>query len=530
MAVASTVAAASLTPTLSWGFSIDVSKVAPNLSSSSGGDTLIYPIYTTGDNGGSTTSFSLTNTSPAEVVITKIRFREQLRSMDAMDFDIVLSPKDKFNFTVSKAPGQRPVMGWDGDTSCIVGPHAGATSYPFPITNATGQNNNSYVYDETALDAGHIEVLAMAALKPGDNICYDATAGTVKYQETGCNTGEVNLATAATHVNGVPPDCADVRAVLISQDLTAQLNAAGVGDAPNSLVGRYVITVPGKGIEGGGDAIAIQNSDLPLSAQSVDFCSASTNCVSSYNWDPREYDHPHLGDMPDGYLANFEAGMEAANVAGDWSNNPGNSVGVDWVMSFPTKYLYEDVTLPPDLTGATPPEGYPNFEMLAETPHVQPKVLPAATATPLADPWPWDLYNTQPQATFCLPTDVVAFGTEEQSGTNQEVVSPSPTATLDFCNELNVLTFDINGQALEPSYVATNDSNGDSRRTVVSFDVNSAKPVVNGWSALGLTWSTVGGANPASVEGIIYTVRDTDQANINNGSLTELQKNVGVGD
>jgi hypothetical protein len=537
MAVASTIAAASLTPTLSWGFNIDASQLPPNLTSSSGGDMLLYPIYTTGDDGGSTTSFSLTNTSPDEVVIAKVRFREQVRSMDAMDFYIVLSPQDKFNFTVSKAAGQRPRMGWDGDKSCVVGPPVGATSFQFPVTNAQGNNNNSYVYDETALDAGHLEVLGVAAFQRSDNICYNASNDTVLYQAAGCNAanGDVNLAAAATHVNGVPPDCAALSAVLIDPGLSAALATAlntgpaaspgqkYPGDVPNALLGRYVITVPGGGIEGGGDAIAIQNSDLQnpanppgtvaIPSQSQVTCASSGNCVSAYNWDTRDYDHPHLGDMPLGYLLNLNAGLAAVNVAGDWSNNPGNSVGVDWVLAFPTKYVYENVNLPPDLTGVTPPEGWPNFVMLQATPREG-----------IADPWPWSLVATIPQEQFCLPTQVNAYGVDEETGTNQAVVSPSLTAELDFCNELNVLTYDINGQALEPSYVATIDGDGNSRRTTVSFDVSSANAVTNGWSVLSLSW--VAPALPPAAEGIVYTVRDTDQANINNGSLTELQKNV----
>jgi hypothetical protein len=385
------------------------------------------------------------------------------------------------------------------------------------------------VYDESALDAGHIEVLSMAALKPDDYICYNPTGGSdgkgsVNYRgpDGPCLSGEVNLATAATHVNGVPPDCAAVSAVLTTQALTKQLAVALAatpkapdqnypGDAPNSLTGRYVITVPNGGIEGGGDATALQNSNLPLSSQSVALCSAAvSNCTQQYNWDAREYDHPHLGDMiAPNALANLEAGMEAVNVAGDWSNNPGNFVGVDWVLSFPTKYLYTQVAANP-----VPALGLANFTM-----------LPVTLAQSGALPNPWPINDPSP---FCLQTLDQAWGVDEESGTNQEVVSPSPTASLEFCNEFNVLTFDINGLPLQPSYVATLDQNGVSRRTVVNFDVSSANAVYNGWAALVLDWdNTANNANPASVGGIIYTVRDTDQANINNGSLTELQKNVG---
>jgi len=505
MAVASSIAAVSLSPSLSWGYSVDAATTGPsNILTESSGDTLIYPLYTVGE-GGTTSSFSLTNTSNTEVVFTKIRFREQTHSMDAMDFIIVLSPNDKFDFTVSKPAGQRPKMTWN-DTSCIVGPGQGSTEYSFPITNQDGKNNNSYVYDESALDAGHIEVLGMAGLTEADSLCVNANYSAI----TSCGgSGDINLATAATHTSsGSPANCAAVAAVMKSPSLVSDLQTAinalsapASGDAPNSLTGRFVVTVPGKGIEAGGDALAIQNSDLPLSSQSQELCANSGNCVSTYMWDTRDYDHPHLGDMPNlptDRLTNFQSGLAALNVAGDWSNNPANSVGVDWVMSFPTKYLYLS-SLTNSATGVV--AGYLQSQAVGDTKGVD-------------SPYPRN---------GCLTADVGAWGVEEESGTTEEIVSPSPSSTLEFCNETNVLTFQVNGQTLRSSYLATLDSDGISRRTVVPFTVANSTPK-RGWSYMGLNWAS-GSAD--SVGGVIFTTRDTDNATNNNSSMTAIQKGVG---
>ena len=73
---------------------------------SSGGDTLLFPIYTAAiteldQDKAATTSFSVTNTSATQTIAAKIRFREQERSMDVLDFIVVFSPNDKFDFSVT---------------------------------------------------------------------------------------------------------------------------------------------------------------------------------------------------------------------------------------------------------------------------------------------------------------------------------------------------------------------------------------------------------------------------------------------
>jgi hypothetical protein len=166
-AIAAVLSAACLVPATSFGITIDVGTpgTAPAIVKASGaGDTLLFPFYTTVN--GASTSFSVTNTSNTTVA-AKIRFREQERSTDVLDFIAVLSPFDKFDFTVSKPTGsQRPVMAWN-DNTCLIGPPPGAKSVGFPparfpatVTLASTDKNRG----DAGMAVGHAEVIAMADL------------------------------------------------------------------------------------------------------------------------------------------------------------------------------------------------------------------------------------------------------------------------------------------------------------------------------------------------------------------------------
>jgi hypothetical protein len=70
LALGAVLGAAALAPATSFGWSVDTTT--GDLVTVSGGDTLLFPIYTTAAN--ATTSFSVTNTS-SQTVLSKIRFR-----------------------------------------------------------------------------------------------------------------------------------------------------------------------------------------------------------------------------------------------------------------------------------------------------------------------------------------------------------------------------------------------------------------------------------------------------------------------
>jgi hypothetical protein len=513
LAVGVALGAAAMIPATSFGWSVNTTTNPGTLLTASGGDTLLFPIYSTVDP--MTTSFSVTNTSMTQTVAAKIRFREQDKSMDVLDFIVVLSPNDKFDFTVAQAAdAERPTMSWN-DNSCLVGPGTGGSvNFPPPTTFA-GSNET--------MSVGHLEVLGMANL----DAVYVLPNGSAWLPDgvtpvDATTTGAINLGDAAQHgTDGVPENCGILVTSLSSPANVQSIRAASVRnevdlDVDNILVGRYVMTGAGLGIEAGGDAIGIRDSDFTLSAQSSALCSALTNdpnCVGYYAWDQREWDHPHLGDMAN--LAGFQSALTAANISGDWSNNPANFVGVDWVLSFPNKYAYLDYVPAANcdggattgsewclLYGTRSGNGTAGLWTAGGTQVVPP--------TELTD----QILGT---ADLCIsPAMLAVYDREEGEASGNVTVSPGSATQLGLCHELEVFTLAGAGQQVRDSVIQTAD-----QRRIIEFENLDA---IRGWAGMTVPWATVGD----SISGILFTTRNTDDPTINNGSITELQKDVGM--
>lgn len=383
-----------LVPSLSSAFAPDVS--ASIIATPDPADTIIGPMYSTvkepggggplfdpdtGDIIGTAdldavTSFSITNTSPTQAVLAKVRFREQKRSMEALDFMVLLSPNDQFSGYVSQdgnrgdptptnlnpAPGsggQRPFLQWQDDTCVIGGPirtitgRSGpdGTTPPilrtyFPPVEGT-PDPNPFIDSTEDLSFGHIEVIGMVAFNAGH---------------------PMNLASQAKGT-GQDAVCQGVRNNLADRG-AAQTALAGGADVPNVLTGRFVITASGVGIEYGDNFIPLRNSfnapyiapqnnlactadpfiGAPAGGTYANNANALTHaCHSLYAWDNAESAHPHLGDMN---LRTWAAGvpqvarldgLTLANIlSGDWSNNGANNVSTDQIITFFDKYVYTD--------------------------------------------------------------------------------------------------------------------------------------------------------------------------------------------
>jgi hypothetical protein len=418
--------------------------------------------------------------------------------MDVLDFLVVLSPSDKFDFTVAQGEGAvRPTMSWN-DNTCVVGPGtSGSVQFPPP---------SPFVSGNETMSVGHLEVLGVA----------DITDAWVKGEavvEPGSD-GAISLAEAAKHgPDGEPANCSILVSWLASPSRVALLNeAAGpdgeraLGDVGNVLVGRYVLTGQGLGIEAGGDAIGIRDSDLGppngprMTAQSGAGC---VNCKPLYAWDQLEWDHPHLGEMRT--LEGFQYALSAPNIAGDWSNNPANDVGVDWVLSFPNKYAYLDYVSADECQGgATTGQ---EWCLLYET----------QTGYGLEGVWTSTTGDgILGTADLCLnDNSLTVFDREEQQAASNVNVSPGTRTTLDICQELEVFTLAAEGQAVRESVIQVPGS-----RRIITFENLDA---IRGWARMTVPWATVGD----SITGVLFTTRNTDDPTINNGSLTDLQKDVG---
>jgi hypothetical protein len=408
------------------------------------------------------------------------------------------------------------------------------------------------------MSVGHLEVLGMANL---ENACVNSSG-----VPEACSPDSLRLEDAAKHDpdTGKPADCALLVKTLTSSAnvhaLNTQLGSDPGADVGNVLVGRYIIDngVPLEsglhiGIEGGSDAISIRNSNLgpptiPMTSQTATACysadntNGSVNCSSYYYWDQVEWDHPDLAEMglqagtpgdartltagtPE-RLTNFQSALSAVNVAGDWSNNPANNVGVDWVLSFPNKYAYLDYVPMDTCGGASSDLGW---------------CLLYATRTGNGTDGVW---TSQPSndsigvQDLCLQTRaVLAWSTEEEESSPTVSVSPGARTELEVCNELTVLTLASKEQALtiKPSVIQRNaaadatDAQKEISRRVVEFE--NLPDVVLGWGAMSLDWANATFPDPIvgqgdSVTGVIFTTRATSGVADQNGSLTDLQKNI----
>jgi hypothetical protein len=350
----------------------------------------------------------------------------------------------------------------------------------------------------------------------------------------------VRLADAAEHgPNGVPANCQLLVNWLASAPNVALLNASGLlGDVPNDLSGRYLITGTtdtAQGIEGGGDGIGIRDSNLTWNPQTQQIqitAQSDADCVNclpigtgtEYAWARQEWDHPHLGEMVT--LQNFQLGLTADSVLGDWSNNPANFVGVDWVLSFPSKYAYLDWVNADDCAGGIDNGGDSTGNMewcLLDYTRTGYGLGLAWTGTPSvssseSEPNPIGVTG---DCLGLLDNQPTVLDRNEQKASDTVTVSPGARPTLDFCRELQVFTFAPEGATEPPrdSMIQTPEL-----RDVIIFENLDA---IFGWADLSLSWPLLvdGGAGYGdAVTGVIFTTRATENPTVNNGSITDLQK------
>ncbi len=509
-----------LVPALSHAYSVNNNN--GQVTTDGGGDTLLFPFYTTAN--GSTTSFSVSNTSSATIA-AKVRFREQVNSEDVRDFIVVLSPDDKFDFWVAPDVnnGGKPAVFWN-DNSCVVGkrgPIDGVKTLPL-VDEINRRPVNPTV--------GHVEVIGMIDL-------------------TNVHSEGYSLAVAAKHDEaGVPTNCnpiynafenrAKVNALTDERDVEILSQNLAAFDVPNALIGAYVVTAGAAGIEGGDVPVVIQNTfnRAVLAAQSPELCAGtgfdSTNqdreaCFQLYTWDAQEEDHPHLGDInwvsanqfDNSVVANMDGALTALALRGDWSNNPANRVGYDWITTYPTKYVYLDDC---DNDGVPDEDGNLGDKLVGQYPFCQ-------TPSPFG-PGGHDR---------CMgKASVDAFDTEEGVPSRP---SPSIEAVWGDCKETNVFTYFMATEQCDPKLPAEElISRGCFEPTLIqteglrehrAFEYIPSVPV-RGWIDQPLVWQpnavvpthTRNQFDGAATQGLIWIVRSTDDASVNNGSLRELDR------
>ena len=126
--------------------SLAAGAVAQEVSNTESGDLAIIPYYTVLD--GKNTGMHIINTTDSTQVV-KVRLRRGADSKDALDFNLVMSPRDEWTANIGAGSSEMsPVLVTTNDTTCTVPafPEGGAA---MPTTYGTGAGE------------GYVEIIAM---------------------------------------------------------------------------------------------------------------------------------------------------------------------------------------------------------------------------------------------------------------------------------------------------------------------------------------------------------------------------------
>ena len=325
---------------------------APEVSKHEIGDLAIVPYYTV--NNGFNTGVHIINTSDVTQVV-KFRLRRGADSKDALDFNIVMSPRDEWTGN-NTAGGDNGVIVETNDTTCTV-PAFPAGGAPMAATYAKGATE------------GYIEIIAMASADMKQPI-----------------------SKAAKHVKGVPADCAAVRnnffrvaaaaaatrgAPTLTQikvkgvhysDLTssgavsagdpassaAALAVSTYGDSVNPLKVSFMITDSKGGLEFGDNAVMVEDFSTEPMMTNQQALSFGTDGL--LNFDALNFELPNLNQgaltetgannraanlSATSLYDNLRSALDADKIINEWASieTDAATVATDWVVTLPGQYV-----------------------------------------------------------------------------------------------------------------------------------------------------------------------------------------------
>ncbi len=297
------------------------------------GDMAIVPYYTV--QGDQVTGVHIINTSDLTQVI-KLRLRRATDSMDALDFNLIMSPFDEWTGFLKNDTDGGQITFNSADTTCTVPELINGQAPMPPIFNL-------------AAETGYIEVIPMGAATSAQPISQDAL-----------------------HVAGVPVNCDRVRQNFeadgvvgtsvgtvnsiqtVQTDSTGALVVNDYIDPVGFLKVSFFIRDGASGVEFGSNATHFTGF---LAGASM------TNQERGiFSGDLQGFDFPDLnGGAPQsasgpgavagaalrGKFNEIRASIGGSTLINDWSNassEAGFTVGTDWVVTAPGQYVMLDRT------------------------------------------------------------------------------------------------------------------------------------------------------------------------------------------
>ena len=316
---------------------------AVNLSQDGTGQVILFPYYTV--QGNEETYLQVINTTDMGKAV-KIRFREAYNSREVLDFNIYLSPYDVWTGTVTDAPG-----GGAGirtyDNTCTV-PDLHDEVVPFRTLRYQGDwyDGGPEGYERTR--EGYVEIIEMATLNPEstDPLLNDDGNGPADFVHNGdgvpirCETfienWDENLSNRWLPETGGDPTAPVDDITPPSGGLMGTLSIINVSTGTQVSVNATAIEAVYNTVQHHGTG-----SDLPNLAVGVDTTSVVMLNDGGLGQGAQVYETDWIGSANGLDEANaVSATLMASSIMNAYSFNPENQAESAWVVTFPTKWIY----------------------------------------------------------------------------------------------------------------------------------------------------------------------------------------------
>ena len=308
----------------------------PVLAANERGDLALVPYYTV--RGQWVTGIHIVNTSERTQVV-KVRFRRATDGLDALDFNVVMSPEDVYAGFLSD--DENGAMAWASpDTSCTA-----------PATQGNRLMMPS-IYRAGA-ESGYVEIIAMGQpINENQPIAVAAKHSVATSMPLDCAAVRSNFFADGSNTAG-----AEQRGVLsnsetyqpgIASASDISIKNGGVNtytDSGNVLKVSYFIRDNGTGIEFGDHAVHIADFlDVPaITNQQYGITSGDLNGFDFPDLDGTGLPRGATGSSPALVRNRFNLLRQAPDLGvksmiNEWSANPANGVQMDWVLTLPGQY------------------------------------------------------------------------------------------------------------------------------------------------------------------------------------------------
>jgi hypothetical protein len=288
------------------------------------GQVLEFPYYTVNANQGTLVTLINSTTNGKAV---KARFREALNGRVVAQFNVYLSPFDVWVAQVFDAAGTVAIGTLDNSCTVPAFSASATTAHvpalAFSTQNFTGANSDTGPTDATRLTEGHFEFFEMGEI----------VAPTATYIDT-------------THVNGVPPGCAQLVAAWAdggafttnpSADLTPPAGGLFGSEAIVDVTNGTFFSVMPAVLDG--FSTTVQHTSPASAAPDFDTASAGSDGKFAVSVDAGgQLLDLHYASAVDAVSALFMANQEL----NEYEVTASLGAQSDWVSTFPTKHFYVD--------------------------------------------------------------------------------------------------------------------------------------------------------------------------------------------